>query len=91
MKSTYVGKQALSIYPHKSSCKSSVIFDGISKLDKIISRLDTREHVVFQRIVDSTKFGSYQECQILANELCKIKLLKTKLLLMKKFYEKVRQ
>lgn len=90
MKSTYVGKQTLSIDPDKSSCNSRVIFDGISKLDKVILRLDAREHVVFQRIVDSTKFGSYQECQFLANELCKIKLLKTKLLLVKNFYEKTR-
>lgn len=91
MKSTYVGKQKLSIEYHKISCNSNVFIDGISKLDKVISRLDTREHVVFQRIVDSTKFGSHHECQILANELCTIKLLKTKLLLMKNFYEKVIQ
>lgn len=90
MKSTYVGKQQLSIEYHRSSRNSSMI-NGISKLDEVISRLDAREHVVFQRIVDFTKFGNYRTCKILANELCKIKFLKTKLLLVRKFYVKTIQ
>ncbi len=89
MKPTYVGKRQVSIEYHKSSCNSSVIINGISKLDNVISRLDAREHAVFQRIVDSTKFDNNHACKILANELCTIKLLKTKLLLVRNFYVKM--
>lgn len=91
MKSTYVGKPQMSIGYARTSRNSSAISHGIFELDKITSSLDAREHAVFQRIVDSTKFDSYETCKMLATELCKIKLLKTKLLLVRNFYVKIIQ
>lgn len=91
MNPTYAEKQQMSNGPHRISRNSKELDQGIFELDKVLAHLNSKDHFVFQRIVDSVKFGNYKQSEILANELCKIRLLKTKLLIVKKFIVKISQ
>ena len=83
MKSTYVGRQQISIGCIRTSRNSSVSNQGIFELGKLIAHLNSRDHIIFQRIVDSIKFNDPEYSHMLAVELSKVRLIKIKLTLIK--------
>jgi len=91
MNPTYAEKQQISNSCHRICRNSKAFNQEIFELDKVLAHLNSKDHFVFQRIVDSVKFGDYKQSEMLANELCKIRLLKTKLLIAKKFLLKISQ
>lgn len=91
MNPTYAEKKEISIGNHRIPHNSKEFNQGIFELEKVLAHLNSRDHFVFQRIVDSIKSGDYKQSEMLANELCKIRLLKTKLLFAIKFFVKVSQ